>query len=73
MPFGVIAGRVKAGWMPKKKSQPDQATKKEGLVSQEKKFGHVEFTGKDVAVAAKPFDRLAISGRGELLLLFRDR
>ncbi len=32
-------------------------------------FGSIEFSGKDVAIPATSFDRLAISGRGELLLL----
>jgi hypothetical protein len=35
----------------------------------EKRFGDIEIVGKDVAVPAKPFDRLAVSGRGELLLM----
>jgi hypothetical protein len=35
----------------------------------EKKFGGIEFTGKDHMVPSTPFDRLAISGRGELLLV----
>jgi hypothetical protein len=32
-------------------------------------FGSVEFTGKDIAVPGQRFDRIALSGRGELLLL----
>lgn len=35
----------------------------------EKRFGNIEFTGKDVAIPATPFDRIATSGRGELLLV----
>jgi hypothetical protein len=35
----------------------------------EKKFGGIEFTGKDHMVPSTPLDRLAISGRGELLLV----
>jgi hypothetical protein len=38
-------------------------------MDQEKKFGDIEFQGKDVATPSFPFDRLAISGRGELLLV----
>jgi hypothetical protein len=34
-----------------------------------KVFGHVELSGKDFVVPATPYDRLAMSGRGELLLL----
>jgi hypothetical protein len=32
-------------------------------------FGDLEMAGKDIAVAALKFDRLALSGRGELLLV----
>lgn len=35
----------------------------------ERKWGHLEMTGKDIAVAPTPFDRLALSGRGELLMV----
>lgn len=35
----------------------------------EKRYGHMEITGKDIAVASTPIDRLALSGRGELLLV----
>jgi hypothetical protein len=38
-------------------------------MDQEKTFGDIEFSGKDVATPSFPFDRLAISGRGELLLV----
>lgn len=34
-----------------------------------RKFGDVDFTGKDINIPSVPFDKLAISGRGELLLL----
>lgn len=44
-----------------------------GQESTEKKFGDIDFTGKDIAIGgiSDPvrFDKLAISGRGELLLL----
>jgi hypothetical protein len=33
------------------------------------KFGDIDFSGKDIGIPAVPFDKLAISGRGELLLL----
>ena len=32
-------------------------------------FGGISFDGKDIAIPEVPFDKLAISGRGELLLL----
>jgi hypothetical protein len=32
-------------------------------------FGHIEFVGKDISVAAQRFDRIAHTGRGELLVL----
>lgn len=35
----------------------------------ERKFGDIEFSGKDIGIPGVPFDKLAISGRGELLLL----
>jgi hypothetical protein len=38
-------------------------------VKEETKFGGIEFTGKDISVPNTPFDRLAISGRGEMLLI----
>jgi hypothetical protein len=38
-------------------------------MNQEKTFGDLEFSGRDVATPSFPFDRLAISGRGELLLV----
>ena len=38
-------------------------------MKEETKFGGIEFTGKDISVTNTPFDRLAISGRGELLLI----
>lgn len=34
-----------------------------------RKFGDIDFAGKDIGIPAVPFDKLAISGRGELLLL----
>ena len=34
-----------------------------------KKFGTIELIGKDIAVPSTTFDRLAITGRGELLLV----
>lgn len=34
-----------------------------------RKFGDIDFTGKDIGIPPVPFDKLAISGRGELLLL----
>ncbi len=36
---------------------------------EEKTFGGIEFSGKDIAIPNTPFDRIAISGRGELLLV----
>jgi hypothetical protein len=38
-------------------------------VKEEMKFGGIEFSGKDIAIPNTPFDRIAISGRGELLLV----
>lgn len=35
----------------------------------DRKFGGIEFAGKDIGVPEVPFDRLAINSRGELLLL----
>ena len=34
-----------------------------------RKFGDIDFSGKDIGIPAVPFDKLAVSGRGELLLL----
>src|SRR3954454_16694893 len=34
-----------------------------------RKFGDIDFAGKDIGIPTVPFDKLAISGRGELLLL----
>lgn len=34
-----------------------------------RKFGDIDFQGKDISLPAVKFDRLAISGRGELLLV----
>ena len=34
-----------------------------------RKYGDIDFTGKDIGIPAVPFDKLAITGRGELLLL----
>src|SRR5690349_14734819 len=47
-------------------SQPDRRS---STMDQEKTFGDIEFSGRDVATPSFPFDRLAISGRGELLLV----
>ena len=38
-------------------------------MSKNTKYGYVEFSGRDIGVPPTPFDKLAISGRGELLLL----
>lgn len=38
-------------------------------MSDSSKFGSIEFTGKDIGIVPTPFDKLAISSRGELLLL----
>jgi hypothetical protein len=38
-------------------------------MSEQKKFGDIEFQGKDFATPPFKFDRLAVSGRGELLLV----
>ena len=38
-------------------------------MSDQPKFGGISFDGKDIGIAEVPFDKLAISGRGELLLL----
>ena len=38
-------------------------------MKEEMKFGGIEFSGKDIAVPNTPFDRIAVSGRGELLLV----
>ncbi|SIO37044.1 hypothetical protein SAMN05444166_4161 [Singulisphaera sp. GP187] len=38
-------------------------------MSSERLFGDIEFVGKEIGIPAQPFDKLAISGRGELLLL----
>lgn len=35
----------------------------------ERKYGDIDFAGKDIAIPAVKFDKLAVSGRGELLLL----
>lgn len=35
----------------------------------EPKYGDIDFTGKDIGIPAVPFDKIATSGRGELLLL----
>lgn len=35
----------------------------------ERKFGGISFEGKDIMVSEVPFDKLAVSARGELLLL----
>jgi hypothetical protein len=37
--------------------------------NEELKLGDIEFTGKDIATPGVKFDKLAISGRGELLLI----
>ena len=34
-----------------------------------RKFGDIAFDGKDIGIPAVPFDKIAVSGRGELLLL----
>lgn len=39
------------------------------MVGNDRKFGDVDFSGRDIAIPAVPFDKLAINGRGELLLL----
>jgi hypothetical protein len=38
-------------------------------MSEPKEFGNIEFQGKDISTPPFQFDRLAISGRGELLLV----
>ena len=35
----------------------------------DRKFGDIDFAGKDIGIPSVPFDKLAVSGRGELLLL----
>lgn len=35
----------------------------------QKRFGDIEFSGKEIGIPAVPFDKLAMSGRGDLLLL----
>lgn len=38
-------------------------------MSDERRFGHIELVGKDIAVPGQKFDKIALSGRGELLLV----
>jgi hypothetical protein len=39
------------------------------VYNEQRKYGDIDFAGKDIGIPAVPFDKLAISGRGELLLL----
>ena len=38
-------------------------------MSEQKRYGGISFDGKDIGIPEVPFDKLAINGRGELLLL----